>query len=131
MRTPLLALAASLLIAAIAGCATRQATPARPALVNHVVFFKLKNPGDTAELIADCDTRAPRIPGVVSYYCGRHVDIGRPTVDSDYDVGFFVGFNSLEAYRRYVDHPDHVWLVQKWRPRWEWIRVYDILDQTP
>lgn len=124
-------LAAVLLTAVTPGCATRPAAPTRPAVVNHVVFFKLSNPAEADALIADCDARAPRIPGVVSYYCGRHVDTGRPTVDGDYDVGFFVGFDSLEAYRTYVDHPDHVWLVQKWRPRWEWIRVHDILDQTP
>ena len=107
------------------------ASPARPAIINHVVLFKLKNPQDTDELIADCDRTLATIPGVVSYFAGRRLDLGGPNVDVEFDVGFYVGFNSKEDYARYVDHPNHVAAVNKWRPRWESIRIQDVIDETP
>ena len=103
----------------------------RPAKINHVVFFKLEDSGDAPELVADCDRDLATIAGVSSYYCGKHGDFGRKNVESDYDVGFYVGFESEEAYRAYLTNPDHVAVVQKWKPRWEWIRIYDVVDNTP
>lgn len=109
-----------------AGC-----SPERPARINHIVFFKLQEPADAAELIADCDLDLASVPGVTSYYCGQHGDFGRKNVESDYDVGFYVGFDSDEAYRAYLADPKHVEIVEKWKPRWEWIRIYDVVDDTP
>jgi hypothetical protein len=112
------------------GCNATPAQPSRPALINHVVFFKLQDPADTDELLADCDRLLATIPGVVSYWAGRHHDVGRGHIFSDYDVGMYVGFDSDEDYAVYVDHPNHIEAVEKWRPRWEWIRVYDVLDES-
>lgn len=103
----------------------------RPARINHLAFFKLKNPADADELIADCDRMLATIPGVVSYYAGKHIDTGRTNIDANYDVGFFVGFTTEAAYARYVEHPNHIAAVNKWKPRWEWIRIHDVLDETP
>jgi hypothetical protein len=127
------------LIAAVlvcAGCVANQRINTDrslcPARINHLAFFKLKNPSDASELIADCDNKLARIPRVVSYFCGRHLDTGRgERVDGNYDVGFYVGFVSEEDLSQYVKHPDHTALVEKWRPRWEWIRVHDVLDDSP
>ena len=116
--------------AMLMGCAsTTSVEPTmapRPALINHIVFFKLKDSSDAAALIADCDARLATIPGVVSYYAGQHIDVGRANIETDYHVGFYVGFDSVEDYLGYVDHPDHVAMVQDWRPRFEWIRVWDV-----
>ncbi|MFG0330405.1 MAG: Dabb family protein [Phycisphaerales bacterium] len=122
--------AAPLLVLAtlISGCAT---TTKRAAVVNHPVFFVLNDPSDAAELIDDCDQLIASIPEVSSYYCGRPVDTGRATVLSDYDVGLYVGFDSLQDYAAYVDHPNHIEIVEKWRPRAEVIAVRDVLDDTP
>ena len=128
MRT----ITAALLLAAaiLTGC--RTVGPTRPGLINHVVFFQLNDPADATELIADCDRELATIPGVTGYYCGTHLDTGRgDRVDGDYDVGFFVSFDSEEAYSRYVAHPQHVWLVEKWGPEFESLRIYDVLDETP
>ena len=122
-------------IALLAGCATNQglppSPPPRPAAINHVVFFKLVDPTQADALIAACDARLATIPGVVSYYCGPPIDTGRDTVDADYDVGFYVGFASEADYAAYVSHPSHLELVTEWRPRFQWLRVHDILDPTP
>lgn len=113
------------------GCAARPgrlAEPVRPAMINHFVVFKLNDPADAEALIADCDALLPTIPGVVSYFAGRHHEVGRETVYRDYDVGMYVGFNRDDAYAAYVDHPNHIELVTRWRPRLEWLRVYDVYD---
>jgi hypothetical protein len=114
-----------------AGCATTPTAPSRPAAISHVVFFKLKSAADAPELLTDCDAKLPGIPGVVSYAAGRHLDIGRTNIDSDYDLGLYVGLADEAGYRAYLEHPLHTELVQKWRARWEWIRIYDVYDPTP
>ena len=114
--------------AALFGCQTK---PNRPAKINHVVFFSLQDSGDTQELIEDCDHKLQAISGVVSYWCGEHGDFGRDLVDGDYDVGFYVGFNSTADYEYYLKHPNHIALVQKWKPRWSSIRIHDVVDETP
>ncbi len=102
-------------------------TAPAPGMINHVVFFDLQDPRESDELIGDC-YQLLLIPGAASGYAGTHYDIGRDSVLRDYDVGFFVAFDSEEDYRAYVEHPAHVALVEKWKPRWESIRVYDIGD---
>ncbi len=116
-----------LVVIGLIGCAQRAP---RPAKINHVVFIKLQDPSETETLIRDCDERLGRIPSVHLYSCGTHYDIGRDGINSDYDVGLYVGFNTEEEYRFYLDHPDHVGIVTDWRPKFEWIQIYDIGDET-
>jgi len=115
----------------LASCSSTEYIPPRPAVINHVVFFKLIDEEDADLLLVDCDRDLASIPGVASYWCGRHGDFGRGTVDDGYDLGLYVGFNSASDYAVYVDHPNHVELVKKWKPRFEWIRVHDIVDESP
>ena len=77
----------------------------------------------------DCDTYLATIEGVVSYWCGVHGDYGRSTVDSAYDVGLYVGFNSDEDYERYIVDPKHVHLVNKWKPQFDSLRIFDVIDE--
>lgn len=118
-------------VTGLASCAVSPPGPVRPGAINHVVFFELHDPAEAEALIADCDALLATIPVVTAYYAGTHVDAGRSTVLSDYDVGCFVAFDSLEAYAEYVEHPNHVLLVEKWGPRLSALRVYDVGDETP
>lgn len=111
--------------------ADQSAPPPRPALINHVVFFQLSDESDLPELMADCDALAGAIPGIVSYFSGPHLDTGRATVDGEYSLGFYVGFNSADDYAAYVADDVHKSLVAKWMPRLEWLRVYDVYDESP
>ena len=104
--------------------------PARPARISHVVFIKLEDPAQRGALLADCDAMLPGIPGVSSYAAGRHLDVGRASVDGDYDVGLYIGFETEADYAGYVAHPDHVAFVERWKPELAWLRVHDILDDT-
>ena len=118
-----------LVVVLLPACATTPSNPPRPARINHVVFFKLQDPSDTAELIDDCDEKLASIPGVVAYFAGPHLDTGRSTVDSDYDVGLYVGFMTEAAYRGYVEHPSHIEVVAKRKPSLERLLVRDIIDE--
>ena len=105
--------------------------PPRPALINHLAFFKLIDAENSRSLIEDCEAMAASIPGIVSFYAGVHLETGRETIDSDFDVGFYVGFDSEQAYADYVAHDAHVALVAAWRPQLQWLRVHDVIDHSP
>ncbi|MHC5004158.1 MAG: Dabb family protein [Planctomycetota bacterium] len=112
----------------LAGCATG---PERPAVISHVVLFRLQDPGDAAALLADCDELLPGIPTVQAFAAGTHLETGRATVRSDYDVGLYLGFDTVADYESYLEHPDHVALVDRWDPRLREVTVYDVADATP
>lgn len=103
----------------------------RPSLISHVVFFDLADPAEADALRSDCDTLLADIESIQTYACGRHLETGRSMVRSDYDVGLVVGFAAEEDYAAYLVDPLHVSLVQKWTPKLDELRVYDIFDPTP
>ncbi len=121
-----------------AGCAARHcdarqsqtARPVAPAAINHIVFFKLRDPGDAGALIDDSRRMLGEIPGVLSLFAGPHIETGRASVETDYDACLYVGFATPEDYAAYVVHPNHTGLVGKWKDRFEWYRVFDVEDAT-
>lgn len=113
------------------GCAGSGARAERPAFISHVVFLKLADPTDYEEILADCERMLAPIPGVAAFAAGAHLDTGRPAALADYDLGLYIGFDTEAHYASYVTHPDHVAVLEKWRPRLEWLRIYDIGDPTP
>lgn len=122
-------------IAASGGCTSETtlhgaASPASAPAITHVVLIDLTDPSQAPELERDCDELLPRIEDVVLYGRGRHLDIGRGSVDGQYSVGLLIGFNDDAAYRRYLDHPLHQELVMKWQPRWRSIRIFDLGDES-
>lgn len=127
-------MAASLLLG---GCSaldrgTHAPRPApRPAPISHIVFVTLADDADLPALLADSDLMLGTIPSVASYAAGAHVDTGRATVDAEYSLGIYLGFETEADLAAYVDHPQHIAYVQKWRPRLESLLVRDVLDQTP
>lgn len=102
-------------------------SPRRP-LIHHVVFIRLADPTQAGELIADCDRLLPSIPGVETYWRGTHFDMGRANVIGDYAVGLEVAFETREAYQAYLDHPNHLELLEIWKPRWTGATIYDVWD---
>ena len=100
-----------------------------PARIGHIVFVTLKDPGQADALRRDADYMLGNIPSVVTYACGQHLDTGRSTVLSDYTIAIYLGFDSESGLAEYVAHPQHVEFVEKWKPRLESLRVYDMLDE--
>ncbi len=127
--------AAALAALLAAGCATtpeeaslkrRDAIATAP--ITHVVLIDLKDPTRTAELVADCDRTLPGIGSVIAYSCGVPMVSDRANVVSDYDVGLSVGFRSEADYKAYLDDPQHLGLVGRWRDAWKSIKIYDIVS---
>ncbi|MEC9233206.1 MAG: Dabb family protein [Planctomycetota bacterium] len=122
------ALPAGLLLAlalCTGGCATHDKQHG-PDQINHVVLFVLERPEDAAELQDDCERLLKPMPEVSYYACGTHVDVGRSTVDGDYTLGLIVSFDDRRDYEAYLVDPAHVSLVEKWKPRFTGLTIYDI-----
>ena len=71
-----------------------------------------------------------QVPGVASYYSGKHFRVRGANVDDDYDVAVYLGFMSEKDYEDYLAHPTHIRLQGKWQPRLQWQRAYDTIDRT-
>jgi len=99
-----------------------------PAMIGHIVFIQLQNPSDFHALLHDADWMLGTIPSVESYAAGKHLDTGRSTVSSDYDLAVYLGFKSEADLRAYVIDDQHVDFVNKWKPRLKSLTVYDMLD---
>lgn len=106
------------------------ACQSQPSRINHVVMIKLHDETAQPSLQMDCDRLLPSIPGVDTYWCGQHGDFGRTGIDDNYDVALCVGFNRSEDYAAYLIHPQHLELVNTWKPQMEWIRIYDVVDES-
>jgi len=102
--------------------------PRMPAPLQHVVLVDLADDADIAAMRKASDETLPRIKTVRGYVCGTPVDIGRPNISKDYDLGIIVQFDSVDDYKAYLADPLHLQLVQEWKPRWK--RSY-IVDFAP
>ncbi len=127
-RASLCAAACTTLLAA---CVSNPIVPVRTARINHIVFVKLNDPGQASALVADANATLGRLPSLINYSAGPHFDMGRAEVLYDYDVAMTMGFQTPEAYRAYINNPEHQAFVDRWRPLCEWIQIRDMIDETP
>ena len=130
MTTPSSRCLPALLIACLSGigCSSGQ-RPIEAGGVSHIVLFTLARQQDADELERDCARLLRPIESVRVYACGNHVDTGRSIVRDDYDVGLYVSFEDEAGYQAYLDDPDHLALVSKWKDRWTDIVLYDFGDE--
>ncbi len=105
--------ACGLLLSSCAGMGGGKAP--QPGEVDHCVFVWLKHKGsaqDRAKLEDACHTLA-QIPGVISVSTGDTLVSKRHVVDSSFDVGVVVRFESAAAMEAYLKHPTHVKLAKE------------------
>ena len=118
------------LMAGVVGCST-PSHPIDPGQINHVVLITLEDPEEAKALQSDCDQMLSTIPSVTVYACGQHVDTGRSAaVDAQYTLGLLVCFDDLEGYQAYLDHPGHLALLEKWKPRFSGLKIYDVGNEN-
>jgi len=81
-------------------------------MINHVVYFQLKNEVDAAaleELVRTSRSLLLKIPEVLSVKSGRNLD-----PDSQWSFFFSIEVDSLEKLRVTLDDPYHLKLVEKY-----------------
>src|SRR5438477_5685666 len=98
----------------------------------HVVILWLKNPGnleDRQKLIETSRSFVGKIPGLVRVSAGPVLPSTRPVVDSSYDVGLVMLFDSEESLRKYPSYPVHQRALKEViGPLVDHYRVYDFPD---
>jgi len=129
-----LAAACLLLCAALPACDSRpwahSASPSGPQStaippIRHVVLIKLNDPADLAACQADARRRIAATKLARGLFVGTPLDIGRATVDGNYDLALDMAFDCEADYRAYLDHPEHQALVNDWKPKFRDMRVFD------
>jgi quinol monooxygenase YgiN len=84
-------------------------------MYHHVVTFQFK-PGvseaDATNLAEELKAFAATVPGLVSYACGT--DMGLRENSEDFAVA--AAFETTEALKTYLEHPDHHAIVAKYGP---------------
>ena len=81
-------------------------------MIDHLVFIAVKedaSPEDVEELISSIRGLKDSVPGVVDLTVGENFS-GR---SGGYTHGLFVRFESREDLQRYMEHPDHLAVVEK------------------
>ncbi len=111
--TSSLALGAALLVS----CAQMGLQPAaQPGHVSHVVLVWLKhknNAAERAKVIETAKSFRNQIPGIVAMSVGEPLPSTRPVVDSSFDVGLVMRFESKAAMDAYEKNPIHVKAVKE------------------
>ena len=129
----------TLLLFAVAGCATPTRTPSPPPLrsnydpgtVRHVVLCWLKDPGNAIHRVR-LQKAAPKleqIRGVRHVVCGTALPSQRDITDASFDVGLVITLEDADALVGYLSHPVHVTFVNEHvTPYVDRLLVYDILE---
>ncbi|MDB6116888.1 MAG: Stress responsive alpha-beta barrel domain protein [Verrucomicrobiaceae bacterium] len=118
---------------ALSSCSTSTcpfAPAAKPGKIEHIVLMWLKKPGDAGQrerLIAAAKSLKADIKEVKSLDVGLAVPSDRPVVDSSFDVGLVMSFNSKADLASYEKNPVHVKAVTEiLKPLTRKLQVYDI-----
>jgi hypothetical protein len=97
-------------------------------MLGHMVYFTLKDRSQAAieKLLADCRHYLSGHPGTVIFAAGTLVpDLRRPVNQTDFDVALQVVFESRKAHDDYQVHPRHLEFIEKNKPNWDKVRVFD------
>ena len=97
-------------------------------MLGHMVYFTLKDRSAAAieNLIADCRQFLSGHPGTIFFAVGTLVgDLNRPVNQLDFDVALQLVFADRRAHDEYQTHPRHVQFIEKNKPNWDKVRVFD------
>jgi hypothetical protein len=96
-------------------------------MFSHVVIFWADpaKPNATDELLAGAKLYLPSVPGVIHFHAGKMAPSHRGVVDQSYQVGLNIQFETKQAQDAYQDHPRHLEFVEKCKPLWTKVVIYD------
>ena len=81
-------------------------------MIDHLVFIAVREdalPEDVEDLISSIRGLKDSVPGVVDLTVGENFS----ERSGGYTHGLFVRFESREDLQRYMEHPDHLAVVEK------------------
>ncbi|MEX2027673.1 MAG: Dabb family protein [Pirellulaceae bacterium] len=97
-------------------------------MLGHMVYFTLKDrsPASIESMIADCRHFLAGHAGTVFFAVGTLIpDLARPVNQLDFDVALHVVFDDRQAHDDYQVHPRHLQFIEKNKPNWDKVRVFD------
>ncbi|HUE72194.1 MAG TPA: Dabb family protein [Pirellulaceae bacterium] len=97
-------------------------------MLGHMVYFTLKDrsPAAIESMIADCRHFLAGHSGTVFFAVGTLIpDLARPVNQLDFDVALHVVFEDRQAHDDYQVHPRHLQFIEKNKPNWDKVRVFD------
>ena len=98
----------------------------------HVVMCWLKEPGsaDARRQLIERSKTFTQIPGIKSVSVGPPLPSTRPVVDSSFDVGIVMHFESEQALRNYDHNPIHQQAVKEvLQPLVKQLVIYDFKNE--
>ena len=96
-------------------------------MFSHIVIFWTDPaiPSAANEVLAGAKKYLPNVPGVIQFHAGKMVPSHRPVVEQTYQIALNVQFETKQAQDEYQDHPVHLEFVEKCKPLWTKVVIYD------
>jgi hypothetical protein len=130
-----LAIAGLIVLVALSGCASAPDDTAQASAekgTTHVVICWLKEPGnaDARRQLVERSKTFTQIPGIKSVSVGPPLPSTRPGVDSSFDIGIVMHFESEQALRDYDHNPIHQQAVKEvLQPLVKKLVIYDFKNE--
>jgi Stress responsive A/B Barrel Domain len=96
--------------------------------IAHMVYFTLQDPTEQnidAQL-AEMREYLDQHPGLEYFSCGvLNQDLARPVNDRAFHVSLHTVFTNRAAHDAYQVHPRHLQFIERNKPCWKQVRVFD------
>ncbi len=96
--------------------------------IAHMVYFTLENPTqqNIQAMLDDMNNYLDGHPGLEYFSCGTlNPDLARPVNDREYHVSLHTVFTDRAAHDAYQVHPRHKEFIDRNKPGWKQVRVFD------
>ncbi len=97
-------------------------------MLAHIVFFELNEPTkeNIDSLVSGCNHYLSGHPGCVYYGTGPRAEkYTRPVNQTNYHVALHTIFDSQQSHDAYQIAPRHLEFIEKFKPMWKSVKVYD------
>lgn len=96
--------------------------------IAHMVYFTLEQPTEQniQALLADMKHYLDSHPGLEYFSCGTlNQELARPVNDRAFHVCLNTVFTNRAAHDAYQEHPRHKEFIERNKPGWKQVRVFD------
>lgn len=96
--------------------------------IAHMVYFTLEDPSqrNIQTMLTDMAHYLDNHPGLEYFSCGTlNPDLARPVNDRAFHVSLHTVFVDRAAHDAYQEHPRHKEFIDRNKPSWKQVRVFD------